>query len=246
MQSSFIVKYRSVGLYSEHYIDIEGERFPTTDIFARLEPADDVREDIKRLYDKVKNTVDKKKESQLEHEFIRPVLDVLGFHYIVDVTTPAGSPDYAIFPDDQTKAEADSRDSERYKSAIALADAKRWGRDFESRGNSLDNNPNSVPTRQIANYITETGIEWGILTDGFRWRLYNKNVHPVSQSFFEINLIEALNDPELFHLFYAIFSGPAFTAGAQKFILDESKSFWAAIGHDLEIRTSIRGVGATL
>ena len=223
MQSSFLDKYRSVGLFSEHYVDIKGERLPETDLYKHLTPPDEIREEIKRLYDDVKNTVDNKKESQLEHEFIRPVLDVLGFHYIVDVTTPAGSPDYAIFPDDGSRSSADARDRNRYEGAIALADAKRWARDFERKGNSLDENPNAVPTRQIANYISETGIEWGILTDGNRWRLYNKNVHPVSQSFFEVNLLEALEDPKLFHLFYAVFSGPAFAAGVSQFLLDASE-----------------------
>jgi len=233
MQGSLLKPYRSVGLFSEHYVE---KRLPETDMFGRLKPPGEIRDEINRLYGEVKKTVNNKKESQLENDFIRPVLNVLGIQYIVEVTTPAGSPDYAFFPDVESKSQAEARGSKKYEGAVALADAKRWGRDFEGRGNALDENPNAVPTRQIANYITETGIEWGVLTDGRRWRLYNRNTHPVSQSYFEIDLIEALDDPELFHLFYAVFSGPAFEVGAQKFILDESKDYWAAIGDDLKDR----------
>ena len=222
------------GLFSENYVR---KHYPETDIYKQLKPIDAVRKSIISIFNKNNRTVTKKNEAQLEDDLIKPILQALGVHYIVQVTTSVGSPDYAIFKDEESRERADQRDSKRYEGAIALADAKRWGRPLDrSGGSSLDNNPNAIPAKQIANYISDTGISWGVLTDGQKWRLYCRNVAPVSQSFFEMDLQNAVEDPELFHLFCAVFSGPAFACEAQNYVLNESKNYWSAIGEDLKER----------
>jgi len=234
MQSS-IFSYQFAGLFSENYVE---KHFPETDIYKKLKPKDEIRKNIILIFNNNIKTVSKKNEAQLEEDLIKPILKALGIHFIVQVTTSVGEPDYAIFKDEESREKADQRETKRYEGAIALADAKRWGRSLDkSGGTSLDIKPNAVPTRQIANYISETGINWGLLTDGKKWRIFNRNVYPVSQSFFEIDLQSAIEDSELFHLFYAIFSGQAFACEAQNFILNESKNYWSAIGEDLKERS---------
>jgi len=231
MQNS-LFSCQFAGLFSENYVE---NHFPETDTYKKLKPSEKLRNKIISIFNDNIKTVTKKNEAQLEEDLIKPILKALGIYFIVQVTTSIGAPDYAIFKDEESREKADQRDAKRYEGAIALADAKRWGRPLDkSGGTSLDINPNAIPTRQIANYISETGINWGLLTDGQKWRIYNRNVYPVSQSFFEMDLQNAIEDPELFHLFYAIFSGQAFACEAQNFILNESKNYWSAIGEDLK------------
>jgi hypothetical protein len=225
------MKPRCVGLFSEHYVK---RRFPETAEYKIMAPPKGLKGNIQTLIDKNIKTVAQKNEAQLEDDLIRPILNALGINYIVAVNVPGGQEaDYAFFADEKTRAEADARDKEKYKGAAALADAKRWGRELDKGGGTAqDKNPNAIPTKQIANYIQDTGTDWGVLTDGRLWRLYNRNTPPVSQSFFEINLPEALLDDDAFHLFYALFSGPAFAAGVQEIVRKESDDYWAEIGED--------------
>ena len=227
------MKPRCVGLFSEHYVK---RRFPETAEYKKMAPPKGLKENIQTLIDKNIKTVAQKNEAQLEDDLIRPILNALGIHYIVAVNVPGGQEaDYAFFGDEKTRAEADARDKEKYKGASALADAKRWGRELDKGGGTaLDKNPNAIPTKQIANYIQDTATDWGVLTDGRLWRVYNRNTPPVSQSFFEINLPEALLDDDAFHLFYALFSGPAFARGVQELVRRESGDYWAEIGEDLK------------
>jgi len=233
MQRSLLNPKRFEGLFSEHYVR---DRFPETDAYKKLTPPNEIRKKVSALIADVVKTAHTKNEAQLEEDFIQPLLNVLGIHYIVQVNTPAGTADYAFFESEKDRAAADARGDEKYEGAVAIADAKRWERPLDVRGGAapLDKNPNAVPTKQLANYIYDTAVDWGVLTDGRLWRLYNRNVTPVSQSFFEINLIDAVEDPENFHLFYALFSGAAFAEKAQEFVLKESESYWTEIGEDLK------------
>ncbi len=235
MQQSLLNPKRFEGLFSEHYVN---KRFPETDLYKKLSPPNEIRKKLSPLIkDAIKNAPGKK-EAQLEEDFIQPLLKILGINYIVQVTNPAGEVDYAFFKTEEERAAADARPGKKYEGAVALADAKRWERPLDARGGSerLDKNPNAVPTKQIANYIYETGVDWGVLTDGRLWRLYNRNATPVSQTFFELNLVESFDDPDVFHLFYALFSGEAFAEGAQEFVLRQSENYWSDIGEDLKDR----------
>jgi len=219
-------------LFSKHYVE---EKFIETSLYKELTPSNELKREIKELCDQERNKLLDYNESMNEDRFIRKLFHILKLFYIINVETSAGKPDYAIFTSEVEVTEANKKARDKYLGSVAIADAKRWGRDFDKkRGDHRDNNPNSIPTKQIANYISELGINWGILTDGQRWRLYNRNVFPVSESFIEIDLFSALEDDKLFHLFYALFSGEAFSKNAQVVILKESKSYWVKIGDDLK------------
>ena len=75
-------------------------------------------------------------EAQTEQEFVKPVLDALGWSYIVQVKAQrrGGSltrPDYALFADPAAKELAypdQGNDDAFYGRAAAIAEAKYWGR----------------------------------------------------------------------------------------------------------------------
>jgi type I restriction-modification system DNA methylase subunit len=220
------------GLFSEHYIE---KRFPETEQYLKFKAPDRVWENVQVLVQKNINSVATKNEAQLEEALIRPLLREMGVIFIPAVGVPQGEVDYAFYASEEEKRAADVRYHEKYKGAIALADAKRWDRPFNKGGGTeQDENPNAVPTKQIANYIFKTGIEWGVLTNGRIWRLYNRNVVPVDESYFWMNLLGALEERDTFNLFYALFSGAAFAGKVQEYVLKESESYWADIGVDLK------------
>lgn len=235
MQTSFLTKPICHGLFSEHYLL---KVFAGSDTFKSLTPPNGLYKQVAAELEKALRTVTKKNESQLEEDLIKPLLRALEIPFIVQVDIPGrGMADYAFFTSSEERENADRKSERKFETAAALADAKRWGRSLDARGGTVDdNNPNAIPSRQIANYLYDSGVSWGILTDGRYWRLYNRNVLPVSESFFEIDLTKACQDQSDFHLFYALFSGPAFTARSQDYVLRESERLWATIGDDLKGR----------
>ncbi len=78
-------------------------------------------------------------EAGLEEELIRPILsEILGFSYLVQpsrrIFKTHRQPDYALFPDEETKQAAKAFDGEKklFKHALAVADAKVWDVDLDA------------------------------------------------------------------------------------------------------------------
>lgn len=178
------------------------------------------------LYRTNREALSKMNEYQTEKEFIRPFLsDVLGFHYDVQQGVKrAGSlhiPDYTFFGKEASLKEAQVHrdDKGRYLSeALALGDAKYWGRSLDGKGIAeKDKNSNANPSFQIVNYLTANGLDWGILTNGKRWRLYSLKSRSRVDSYFEVNLQRILEeeDEEQFKYFYYFFRSEAFQSDPQ-------------------------------
>lgn len=173
-----------------------------------------------QLYRKNKAALPGMNEAQTENEFIQPVMEqVLGFHYDVQKAEKSRGrtniPDYIFFPDEESlKSAQQNRDSDKYyNDALALGDAKYWDRPLDSKGVAeKDLYTNSNPSFQIVNYLTVTGLEWGILTNGSRWRLYSTKARSRIDSYFEIDLKQILEeeDHEQFKYFYHFFHRQAY------------------------------------
>lgn len=173
-----------------------------------------------QIYNDKKSVLPGMNEAQTENEFVQPVLGlVLGFHFDVQKSEKkqgrTNIPDYIFFPDeDSLKTAQQNRQSDRYyNEALALGDAKYWDRPLDSKGVAeKDLYTNANPSFQIVNYLTVTGLEWGILTNGSRWRLYSTKARSRIDSYFEIDLKQILDeeDPEQFKYFYHFFQSEAF------------------------------------
>lgn len=203
-------------LFSTHYLT---ERLPTlrewntdlTSLFTRLTS----------LYAKSQAVTETWNEAQTENEFIRPMLDALGWNYIPQVSSARGGkrnvPDYALFADEKTKNKSYSLQKsaeEFYPLALAICDAKYWGRslDAESPNDSRDTLTNANPSFQIINYLVVTDRPWGVLTNGKVWRLYAQRVRSRTTTFFEVDLSAALDagDEIALRLFALLFRREAF------------------------------------
>ncbi len=162
-------------------------------------------------------------EAQTEHAFIRPVLEALVHTFDVQpsLTTPDGTkrPDYILYRDDAARQANTGKTltEDMLHSACAVADAKHWDCPLDktlqkTKTSSRDFFSNKNPSYQIDFYIRHSGLEWGILTNGRKWRLYHSDTSKKLDCFYEVDLQEILKtvDPRAFLYFYAFFHRTAF------------------------------------
>ena len=157
-------------------------------------------------------------EAQTEHDLVRPVLTALGHTFEVQAAlrTPKGTkkPDYLFYRDPaaltankgRTLTDAD------LLAAFAIGDAKFWERKLDVSTPGDDADLSRVPADQIAFYMRHSGVTWGILTNGRRWRLYHRDTVEKQDRFYEVDLKELVEaaDVGAFLYFYAFFRRAAF------------------------------------
>ena len=204
----------------------------------------DVYEEVRDLYEDKRNRVDDYNEAQLERNFIRPIFEVLGIPFEIEETVMrnARRPDYGFFPSEEAADAAFDREN-FYQEAIAVADAKRWGRKLDTRGEEKRDFEN--PSYQIHRYLQDTPSEWAVLTNGEKWRIYYEPTSHRLDSYYEIDLPELLDvvddegDLEAFKEFYLFFRQEAFLADQTgdcflDDVYDESSVFAQELGEDLQ------------
>jgi hypothetical protein len=170
--------FQNRGLFSDHFLQERLHEWKEWGVNNELE---DFRSKLLTLYEAKKQILPGLNEAQTEEEFIKPVLDLLGYEnsYVVQTPTKIGQqtnrPDYALFPDAATKNEAYAKIKiNDYIQCIGIADAKYWGRELDlAKTSERDTFTNQNPSFQIAGYLTGTKQNWGILTKGRLWRLYS-------------------------------------------------------------------------
>lgn len=240
--------HRNHYLFSDHFIDT---RLKDTKEWQVCTAHKEAFKKLRELYDQRKNILSELMEAQTEEEFIKPVLEILNFSYVVQ--TPAKKakqinfPDYSLFSDETTKEKVYSKlkqkQKEFYSQAIAIADAKHWDRALDSSKRSpRDTFYLGNPAFQIEKYLVATGVNWGILTNGRLWQLYNRNVASPLEKYYEVDLVQLLEigDLEHFKFFWLFFNRDAFVKPAPEVstfldkILNESIEYASDIGDKLK------------
>ncbi len=132
--------------------------------------------------------------------------------------------------------------------AFAVGDAKFWDWPLDTALKTKTGDPftNKNPSYQIAFYIQHSGLAWGILTNGRRWRLYYKDTAHKLDRFYEVDLPELLarDDQAAFLYFYGFFRRAAFDdhpLGLDT-LLRASTEFARGIGDNLkqQVYTALR------
>ena len=242
MQTS--LTYRSNrDLFSNHYLD---EHLPETEDWEEVDndAVRAARDEIIELWEREKDTVEERNESQLEEKFIRPMFRKLGIPFEVEESVSRGQrrPDYGFFESEDAARGAFDRRKEGgdfYEHAVAVADAKRWGRKLDTRGEHERDFEN--PSYQIHVYLQETPTQWAVLTNGKKWRLYYGPTSHRLDSYYEIDLPTLLESGDLddFRYFYLFFRHEAFVEDASgdcflDEVYSESNTFAEALGEDLQ------------
>ena len=203
-------------LFSQHYLKYRLQECPEwhLDIISDFEK-------LNKLYLSKKAILPTLNEAQTEDVFIKPVLDILGFSNIPQVVTRgkgrAERPDYALFANENERDIAYSfqnNETAFYGRVLVIAEAKYWERPLSkvSANDKRDIFKNENPSFQISSYLTGTGVDWGILTNGREWRLYYRQASSTATEFYPLDLVELLEteDLEKFKYFWLFFRSAAF------------------------------------
>ena len=228
-------------LFSDHYLDhILPEHWD-----GLKDEASRVMADLQRLY--ARFTPNPNNEAQTEEDWIKPVLRMLGhtFEVQVPLKVPDGTqrPDYIFYRDNALLALNKNKpvDAEQLQqSAYAIGDAKSWDRSLDKalgsnhKGGDSFNNKN--PSYQIFFYMLHSGLPWGMLSNGRKWRLYQIQSAHKLEVFYEVDLPALLQaDIDSFLYFYVFFRREAFDLGplSLDFILQASAEFAHGISDSL-------------
>jgi len=208
-------------LFSDHYLNVTLlQRQDWLELATAAEP---VVNKIKGVYGAY---IPSDNEAQLEENVVRPVLRILGHNFEVQapLATADGTkrPDYVLYQDVGTLAANKNKtltDVLLRGSAFAVGDAKAWDRPLDKvqphHGKGGDTLSNKNPSYQIAFYVQQSGVEWGILTNGRLWRLYHKDTAHKLDRYYEVDLPALLDSSNADNLlyFYAFFRRQAFESG---------------------------------
>ncbi|MFM5980446.1 MAG: Eco57I restriction-modification methylase domain-containing protein [Sphaerospermopsis kisseleviana] len=188
-------------LFSQHYLRFRIQQLPEWQLDITSE-----FEQLNKIYLAKKAILPTLNESQTEEEFIKPVLEMLGFKYITQVVTRGKGrsqrPDYALFSNTETRDIAytlQSNETAFYSQVLAIAEAKYWERQLSkvSANDQRDIFKNENPSFQISSYLTGTNVDWGILTNGREWRLYYRLASSTATEFYPIDLVELLESEDV-------------------------------------------------
>jgi hypothetical protein len=202
-------------LFSDHYLDAilpQGAEWR-----ALAAEADPIRAEIAALLDGYTPSAN---EAQVEQELVRPVLALLGHTFEVQsaLRTPDGTkrPDYVLYRDPAARDANKNRtltEALLAPGGLAVADAKAWDRPLDAALKGAgDPFTNKHPGYQIAFYIQHSGLAWGVLTNGRRWRLYHRDTAHKLDRYYEVDLpaLVRSGDAGQFLYFYALFRYAAF------------------------------------
>ena len=186
-------------LFSQHYL---ATRLP--DLPAWQEDLRQQFTAVQTLWKRAQQLGANWNEAQTEEEFVKPLLDLLGWLHIPQAKSNRGGqisrPDYALFLDAATRDAAyphQGQDDAFYASVTIVAEAKRWNRPLSQK--TQDNRDswkaNSNPSHQMVSYLVGTRVAWGILTNGNEWRLYSREVSSVASEYYTIELAGVFGVP---------------------------------------------------
>lgn len=138
------------------------------------------------------------------------MLHILGYTHSHSEQLPGhhdGRVDYTLFSDatDFQNSMEERGTATFFRSALALVKAEDWESDLKANEEGIH------PAEDLDEILRTTAQQWAILTNGSQWRLYHRNTVTMLNTFFEVNLREALetNDFETFRIFAGIFSREA-------------------------------------
>jgi len=230
-------EYRN-NLFSNHFLE---ERIQDREEWHEID-FEEKFDNFKELYDEKEGLLSTNlKEDQTQDNFIDPVLRKLGHDWVTEASKRVGSrtdgktlnPDYAFMNSSQ-KLKVHQDDEDPLEINYALGDAKAWNRTLDK---STQNHTN--PAFQIYNYVDRLRADWGILTNGKKWRLYSYE-ECAADIYFEIDLENLLKGEKTeeklqkFKYFYLFFQKESFEQGFLEKVYEESVNFAEGLEDNLE------------
>jgi len=236
IQSSFSLArpYNNKNLFSNYFIET---KLPKSKEWSQQEHKKAFTR-IKEIFGDIKR-IENLSEAQLEEHLFKKVFEILEFAFEVqaDIGTRVDYPDYALFGNKANINEASRGKLSFYDGALAIGEVKKWDRELDKPGKDRYTK-GSNPSFQIWLYISKTNVNWGILTNGRKWRLYHKG--PRLDSYYEVDLFSLIDrgDIDGFKYFYYFFRKNAFESGLgeQSFLermISGSEEYARKVGENL-------------
>ncbi|WP_158057951.1 Eco57I restriction-modification methylase domain-containing protein [Halorussus halophilus] len=246
--------YLNSNLFSGYYLD---ERVDDLDYWDCDEEAQEAFNKLQVLWETEGDLVAGHNEDELIDSWIDEVLDVLGFGTLSETSLPnsGGYTDRLLFESEEGRRDAALRKEDgdleaTFNLSSAVLEAKQWDYDFSKRFSEQRSYRDA--SHQIKYYLEHTPerLQWGILTDGKKWRLYGTKDY-ATETYYEIDLPEILESGDLdaFKYFYVFFRPEAFRETSGTSFLDtvwnESETAAQELGEDLQdnVFTALRILG---
>jgi type I restriction-modification system DNA methylase subunit len=231
-------KYQN-NLFSNHFLE---ERIQQLDEWHDI--------DFETKYREVKNIYDSKEdfltsginEDQTQQKFINPVLNALGHDWAPEAQRKVGSategktlrPDYAFLSFEKELEVSEDEHKDYFDESYAVGDAKAWNRTLDRSSQDHSN-----PSFQIYNYVDRLRADWGILTNGKKWRLYSYE-DCAADIYFEVDVEDILSGEkteqklEAFKYFYLFFRAKGFREGFLEKVYQRSVEYNEGLEDSLE------------
>lgn len=247
--------YVNSNLFSGHYLD---ERVQERDEWDCDDAAREAMDNLQALYELEGSLAAGYNEDALIDNWIDEVLDVLGFGTQQEITLPNGGGyvDELLFESpirrrDAAEVYLSTEDTtDLFERGIGIVEAKQWDAAFNVQFS--EQRPYRNASHQTKHYLENTppNIQWGVLTNGRKWRLYGTNDYE-TQTYYEVDLPELLErgDLEGFKYFYVFFRPAAFhESGGATFLEEvwsESETASQELGESLQdnVFTALRVLG---
>lgn len=243
---------KNFALFSSHWIENRLRSEPEwTELEGRARQA---LEELRRLWAIQRGRVAQfGNEAALEHAFIQPVFELLGWKAIYQTFLQGRKPDYALFLDDAALDRAlvaGRNSSDFWDHPKVVSDAKAWHVSLDRP--TFVGNQREYPPQQIEWYLDRSHLDYGILTNGRLWRLIPRQYTGQQrrfQTYLECDLpavLEALRDTSIliedFMEFFLFFSPAAFEErdGRKPLIVravEGSSEYRLGVGESLKQRT---------
>jgi hypothetical protein len=234
------------------------ERVQERDGWGCDEAAREAMSDLQSLYELEGSLVEGYNEDALIDNWIDEVLKILGFGTQVEVTLPDGNGfvDELLFETPTTRRDAaeiyleTQKTTDLFERGLGIVEVKQWDAAFNIRFS--EQRPYRNASHQTKHYLEHTpaSIQWGILTNGRKWRLYGiKNYE--AQTYYEVDLPELLErgDLDTFKYFYVFFQPDVFNESSGTTFHDEiwseSETASQELGESLQdnVFTALRVLG---
>lgn len=197
--------YQNIGeLFYEDRLEVISE-FPEWGS-ARIEEA---RRKLEELYEKREAMLGEPSRSETSYYWTSYVLRRLGFCFSVAEMSPVDTdvrPDFALFYDAEEFLRAKPYRGERefFSRSLGVLKSLGWHEELDT----VNEETGSTAAIELDRFIRDTGVTWGILTNGREWRLYHRDTSGLLNSYYQVNLVDALMSNQLddFKYFWMVFT----------------------------------------
>ena len=179
------------------------------------------RRELEELFEKREGmTTETYNRGQTSYYWTSYVLRRLGFCHSCSERAPGEvdtRPDFTLFRDSTDFLQARDYRGARDFFGQSLAVLRTLGWDESLDQVESEEGESANPAFELDRYLRDTGVTWGILTNGRKWRLYHRDTSGLMTTYYEVDLVDAIqsNDLDAFRYFWMVFS-PAGLGGSKQ------------------------------